>query len=101
MLIRGFTMGHVSYAFIMGWFYGKKLYTGKKIFGIIAFLLPFMLHGIYDFSLSQELIAINDNLTAIAFTMVALDIVVLVLMFRFFIRSRRKDRYNEPLISIE
>ncbi|MBR2755605.1 MAG: PrsW family glutamic-type intramembrane protease [Lachnospiraceae bacterium] len=101
MLVRGFTMGHVGYGFIMGWFYGKKLYTGKKGYGIIAFLLPFLLHGIYDYSLTPELIAFNDNFAVVAVALAILDLVLLALMIRFFIRSKKKDRYNKPLIEIE
>ncbi len=40
IIVRGLTLGHVGYAFIMGWFYGKELYTGKKRYGVIAVLLP-------------------------------------------------------------
>ncbi len=39
MLVRGITMGHVGYGFLMGWFYGKYLYTGKKQFGVITYRL--------------------------------------------------------------
>lgn len=101
MLIRGFTMGHVGYAFIMGWFYGKKLYTGKRLYGVFAFVLPLLLHGAYDFSLSPELIALNDNLVVIGLSLATFDLVLLILMIRFFIRARKKERYNIPLVKIE
>ena len=65
MLVRGFTMGHVGYGFIMGWFYGKRLHTGKKRYGAIAILLPWLVHGLYDFSLTPELLEVNDNLAII------------------------------------
>jgi RsiW-degrading membrane proteinase PrsW (M82 family) len=101
MLVRGFTMGHVSYGFIMGYFYGKRLYTGKKQYGIISLLLPWILHGIYDFSLTPELMKLNDNLVFIAIIMVIIDIVTLVLMFRFFIKAKKQDKeyYHQPLLS--
>ena len=63
-------------------------------------LLPWLLHGIYDFSLVPELIEFNDNLVVIAVTMALLEVVVLILMIRFFIRSRRKERYQQPVISV-
>lgn len=99
IIVRGVTMGHVGYGFIMGWFYGKKLYTGKKGWGVIAFLLPWLMHGIYDFSLTPELMELNDNLMFIAFTMALIDIVLLILMIRFFVRARKhkKPCYDEPL----
>lgn len=101
MLIRGFTAGHLGYGFLMGWFYGKRLYTGKKRYGVLAFMLPFLLHGLYDFSLSPELLEFNDNLAALAISLALVDVVLLVLTVRFFIRSRKKEYYNEPLISLE
>ncbi|MBR0521712.1 MAG: PrsW family intramembrane metalloprotease [Firmicutes bacterium] len=101
MLVRGITTGHTGYGFIMGWFYGKKLYTGKKGFGVIAFVLPWLFHGLYDFSLTEELLAVNDNLAVIAVSLALMDIVLLVLTIRFFRRSRRIERYNEPLACFE
>ena len=97
MLIRGFTLGHVGCGFIMGWFYGKHLKTGKKIYSVVAFSLPFFIHGLYDFSLSKELLALNDNLAFIALSLALLDIVLIILMIRFFRISRKKDHYNAPL----
>ncbi len=101
MLVRGFTMGHTGYAFITGWFYGKKLYTGKKRYGVMAFGIPVFIHGLYDFSLSQELIDINDNFAAIGLSLALLDIILLVLMIRFFRTSRKKERYNTPLVEAQ
>ena len=101
MLVRGFTMGHVGYGFIMGWFYGKRLYTGKKEYAVIAVMLPWLMHGIYDFSLTPELIEVNENFMFIAFSMALLDIVMLVLMIRFFIRSKKQERYLKPVCSLE
>ena len=97
MIIRGLTMGHIGYGFIMGWFYGKRLHTGKKKYGVIAFLLPWALHGAYDFSLSPELMKVNDNFAVIGVSLALVDIILLILMFRFFIKARKKDIYNQPL----
>ncbi len=97
MLVRGFTMGHVGYGFLTGWFYSKMLYTGKKRYGVIAFVFPWLLHGLYDFSLSRELLELNDNLAIVAVALALADIVLLVLMFRFFLRARKKDIYNTPV----
>ena len=100
MLVRGFTMGHVGYGFIMGCFYGKRLYTGKKKYAVIAVLLPWLLHGIYDFSLTPELLEVNENLMFIALFMALLDIVMLILMIRFFVRSKKQERYMQSVCSI-
>ena len=41
IIIRGLCIPHVSYGFIMGWFYGKMCKTGKKLYGVLGFLIPF------------------------------------------------------------
>ena len=98
MLIRGFTIGHAGYGFVMGWFYGKGLYKNKKRYRIIAFAVPFVLHGIYDFSLSEEFLAINDNLAIVGLALAVLDIILLVFLIRFFKHSKNHDKYNVSLI---
>ncbi len=103
MLVRGFTMGHVGYAFIMGWFYGKSLYTGNKKYHAVAILLPWALHGLYDFSLSPELIQVNELFMLIALALAILDVILLVLMIRFFVRNRKHkiERYRLSLFAVE
>ena len=101
MLVRGFTMGHIGYGFIMGWFYGKRLHTGKKRYGAIAILLPWLVHGLYDFSLTPELLEVNDILAIIGVSLALLDIVLLILMIRFFIRAKKQERYTLPLSTFE
>lgn len=101
MLVRGFTMGHVGYGFIMGWFYGKRLHTGKKRYGVFALLVPWLIHGLYDFSLSQELMEISDNFAFLGVSLALLDIVLGILMVRFFVRSKKQERYQRPLSTVE
>lgn len=100
-IVRGVTMGHVGYAFIMGWFYGKKLYTGKNKYAVIAFLIPFLFHGLYDFSLSPELLEINDIFAFIAVSLAIVDIILVIILIRFFTKAKKKEIYNNPLINIE
>jgi len=97
MLVRGFTMGHIGYGFVMGWFYAKHLYTGKKRYSAIAILLPWFVHGLYDFSLSPELLELNDNFAFLGVSLALLDIVLLILMFLYFKRSKHKEIYQSPL----
>ena len=78
MLIRGLTVGHIGYGFVMGWLYGKKLYTGKKKYGFLAFMIPFLLHGLYDFSLSSELLEINEDLAFIGISLALVDIILFI-----------------------
>ena len=78
ILVRGFTMGHPSYGMLMGYFIGKASYTGKRSYKNTAFLLPLLLHGMYDFSLAEEFQALNDNLVFVPFIMVIIEIVILI-----------------------
>ena len=91
----------IGYGFIMGWFYGKRLHTGKKRYGAIAILLPWLIHGLYDFSLTPELLEVNDNLAIIGVSLALLDIVLPILMIRFFIRAKKQERYTLPLSTFE
>lgn len=90
MFIRGISMGHAGYGFIMGWFYGKMMQTKKKIYGILGFIIPWVIHGLYDFGLSKELISINDNFAFISVTLEFICILYAFFIIRF-VRKRRKD----------
>jgi hypothetical protein len=65
---------------------------------IAAFGLPFLIHGLYDFSLSEELLKTNDNLAFIGLSLAVLDVVLIILMIHFFLISRKKERCTNQLI---
>ncbi len=97
MFVRGFTLMHTGYGFVIGYFYGKSKKTGNKIHFIIGFLIAWILHGVYDFSLSEEFLGISDDLAIVAFGLVAISLVFIVLLIRF-VRKRRKDpKYTEVI----
>ena len=95
MFVRGITLMHASYGFILGWSVGKSAKTGNKIHGIIGFLACVILHGLYDFSLSEEFLSIDDDLAAVAFALVAVSVVALILLIRFVIKRRNDPKYTE------
>ncbi len=97
MVIRGISIGHAGYGFIMGWLYGKMLKTGKKIYGVLSFLIPWLLHGLYDFGLSEELIKINDNFALISVSLEIVCIITAFLIIRFVRKNQNSDIYREPL----
>ncbi|MBR2067436.1 MAG: PrsW family intramembrane metalloprotease [Solobacterium sp.] len=101
MIVRGITMGHVGYGFLMGYYYGKKLYTGNRKYGIMAFMIPFLLHGLYDFSLSEELLAANDNFAFLAVNLAFLEIIFLILMIHFFRKEKKKPKHFDEVIPPE
>ena len=54
-----------------------------------------------DFPLTQELLEMNDILAIIGVSLALLDIVLLILMIRFFIRAKKQERYTLPLPAFE
>jgi RsiW-degrading membrane proteinase PrsW (M82 family) len=96
-LVRGLTMMHAVFGFIMGYFYSRGLQSGKKSDFVLAFLLPYLYHALYDFCLSDKL---PEDAFIFAFTAVSLAVLALVMvpiMIRFFKKSRSKTEYTEPL----
>ena len=63
----------------------------------IGFLLSWVMHGLYDFSLSQEFIAINDNLMIVALLLAVMDIVLVLLLIGFARKAKKQPLYIEPL----
>ena len=95
ILVRGFTMGHPSYGMLMGFFIGKALYTGKRSYRIAACGLPFLLHGLYDFSLADELMEINDNFVFLPFLVVIVELIILVRFLLLIRKERHGTKYTE------
>ncbi len=98
VLIRGICLPHAGYGFIVGYFYGKGCKTGNPMQKWIGFALAWFMHGLYDFSLSEEFIAINDNLVFIPFLLALFDIVLVILLIRFVRRARKDQAYTEPVL---
>ena len=95
-IIRGVTIGHGAYGFIMGYFFAKAVKTGKKGYYVVAFVLPYLLHAFYDFGLSPVLEP-YFIFTFITVTLAALDLVLVIIMIVFFARRHKNAKYTEPL----
>ncbi len=95
MIVRGITIGHAGYGFLMGLLYAKRMQTGKKIYGFLAVLIPWLIHGLYDFSLSPELIQVNDNFAFLGVSLALLDVVLLILMICYFVKAKKKKKTAE------
>lgn len=98
MFIKGISLGHAGYGFIMGWFYGKMQKTGKKIYGLFSFLIPWFLHGLYDFGLSKELLELNDNFAAISISLELVCLICVFLIIRFVRKRKDSEIYTEPCL---
>ena len=96
MLVRGITMGHVGYAYITGRFYAKRMQTGKKVYGFLAVLIPWLIHGLYDFSLTPELMKINANFAFLGVSPALLSIVLLIIMICYFVKAKKAEKETAP-----
>lgn len=90
VLIKGLSIPHAGCGFIIGYFYGKGLKTGKKSEKWIGFIITWLFHGLYDFSLSKEFIAVNENLVLVAITLAVLEVVLLISLIVYVKRHTAK-----------
>ena len=97
VLVRGLTLPHVGYGFVVGYFYGKALKSGQPFHTWIGFGFSWFIHGLYDFSLSEQFLALNDNLVVIPFAIVAVDIALVVMLIRFVLKAKKDQTYQAPL----
>ncbi len=97
ILVRGFTLGHPAYGMLMGYLTGKAMYRRKKSFRFLAFFLPFVIHGLYDFSLSDEFQALNDNLVFVPVIIVIVELFILFRMLFLIRKERRGTIFMTPL----
>ena len=63
--------------------------------------MPFLLHGLYDFSLADEFQAINDNLVFIPFISVIIELIILIRGILLIRKVRHVTEYTEPLLQKE
>ena len=94
MLIRGISLPHCGYAAIVGWFYAKSVKTGRLGGRVLGFVLAWLIHGLYDFSLAKEFAAANQNLAvATALILAFLDIVLAVALIVYVVKGTKSGRY--------
>lgn len=97
VLIRGICLPHAGYGFIVGYYYGKGAKYGKQGYKWVGFLISWLLHGLYDFSLSEEFIALNDNLVFVPVLLALFDIVLVIMLIAFVHKAKKQEVYSEAL----
>ena len=98
IIVRGVLMGHVPEQLIMGTFYGKYIAEKKPIAKVLAFALPILIHGSYNFMLSDGL---PEWVAMVELLLVAADSIYLIYMI-FFIKKKRNDpAYTCPVYPAE
>ena len=98
ILVRGISFPHAGLGYITGYFYGKGIREEKPAVKWIGFVIAWFLHGLYDFSLSEVFLEINDNLVFVPFILVLIDIILVVRIVRFVKKSRNRPECTEPLV---
>ena len=98
IIVRGLLMGHVPYAMITGYLYGKSIAVKKPWLKFAAFLAAILLHGSYNFLLIDGL---PDWSAFVVVTEVFLQTVYMIWMI-FFIRKKRNDpEFTRPVFTDE
>ena len=91
MLIKGIDFAHAGYGFIVGYFYNKSLKTGKISYRLIGFLISWILHGLFDFGLSEEFVALNDNLVFISLGLTLVSIITIIMLIRYVKKEKLRE----------
>ncbi len=97
MIVRGVTMMHSTYGFMLGRFIGKSRATGKKIYTMLGLMLTTFLHGLYDFCLNPTLNEKHDWLGFISLVLAVVSLVYVFVMIRYMKKKRELEEYTAPL----
>lgn len=101
MIVRGVTLMHGGFGFIEGWFMGKGKYTGNKMTGVIGILIAWILHGAYDFGLSEIFLEVGDWSAMLSVSIAILSLILFIYMIIFFAKKSKKPQYLEPVRTAE
>lgn len=94
MLMRGLTMMHIAFGFIMGYFYGKSVKEKKKTYAVIGFLLAWGMHGMYDFCISEEMLALEWP-GYLALGLAGFSAVLVIIFVIYVIRTKKAEESME------
>jgi len=97
MLIRGISIPHGGYAAIVGYFYGMSINKNSKGYAALGVFIAFLIHGLYDFSLSEELSAFSDAAAVVALTLALLDVIIIIVLIVFIRKHKNDPKYTEPI----
>ena len=99
IIVRGVLMGHVPEALIMAHFYSKAVEEKKTVYKVLAFLLPILLHGTYNFLLKDGL---PEWTAMVELTLVAVETICTYYTLFFFLRKKKDDpAYTRPIFTQE
>ena len=94
LLVRGVSMMHGAFGLIEGWYSGKFAKTGKKIYSVLTMVVPILIHGLYNFGLSEE----APDWLAIFSLLAAVVLCGYWIYMIFYIRKKKEDPdFTTPL----
>lgn len=97
MLIRGISIPHGGYAAIAGYFYAMSIMENKRAYTVLGIFISFLIHGLYDFSLAEEIETVTGAAGIIAVTLAVLDLVIIIALIIFIRKNTSNAKYNKPL----
>ena len=101
MIVRGVALGHGGYGFLMGKYYGEGRLTGKKSKYLLSFIVPFLLHALYDFTLSDAVEQWNDNLVVVPVTLAMVSVILVFVIIRWMKKARTDETLITPLVGMK
>ena len=100
ILVRGIIELHAAFGMTVGMGLATGLAKKKKIYTCAGFILAVFLHGMYDFSLSEEFLALNDNLVFVPFIVILILLVIMVRILLMIHKQKNNEAYTKPLKEI-
>ena len=98
ILVRGLFIMHASFGMLMGRFIARNLQTGRRSYMAAAIILPWFLHGMYDFSLADEFGALNDNLVFVPFIILLITVIIGIRSVLKLRKAKKNNELYEPLV---
>lgn len=98
ILLRGFLIAHGAYGAIMGTLYASSIKKNSLVLKILAFLVPIILHGTYNFCLSDVLPEWSGG---ISLTLTILEFIFLIVTVVKLKKHKDDPEYNKPLYTTE
>lgn len=101
ILVRGVTSMHMTFGLIMGYYNGKAIAKNKPFYKVLAFFIPWLIHGVYDFTLGDKIEEWCEYLIVGPFVALFATLIYLIVIIIFIIKSRKNNRNLEPLFPAE
>lgn len=100
MLVRGATIMHGIYGFILGLFVSDALVSKKTWYEAAGLVLVWMLHGLYDFTLKEEVLALSEAVMYIPVTLALISFVLVFVLLIFVHKAEKKEKYTSLMIHL-